>query len=84
MATTSRLQRARAVYRGLVDRGLAPKEAANMAAWIIGLDPDADGTGWTPTAIEGLLFMAWAVRRGRLVGDTLADPETLPWAVVWT
>lgn len=84
MAASSRLARARAVYRGLVDRGLAPKEAANMAAWIIGLEPDAAGTGWTPTAIECLLFMAWSVRSGRLVGDTLADPETLPWAAVWS
>lgn len=56
----------RVVYRSLLLRGLAPAEAANVAAFLVGLH--APGFRWTLRQVEALVAL-----RDRAQGS--ADPD---------
>src|SRR4051812_47085247 len=45
----------RATYRNLIIRGLAPDEAANMTAWLAGIE--VGESHWTLRQINELLFL---------------------------
>jgi len=73
---------ARATYRDLAARGLAPTEAGNVTAFMRGLRPAHQG--WTVAEIDRLLFLRFLVERGRLdpsgaavsaAADTAASPS---------
>jgi hypothetical protein len=51
-------------YRQLGALGLAPAEAANVAAYLIGLRPAAQG--WRIEEIDRLLFLRHLVTSGRI------------------
>jgi len=55
-----------ATYGDLGARGLAPKEAGNLTAYLRGLRPVDQG--WTVAEIDWLLFLRYLVDRGRLAG----------------
>ena len=52
----------RATYRGLIMRGLAPDEAANLTAYLAGID--VSGSHWTLRQINQLLFLRQMNRSG--------------------
>jgi hypothetical protein len=56
--------RARVVYRSLLLRGLAPAEAANVAAFLAGLR--CSGVRWTLPQVEALVDLRerWSATRG--------------------
>src|SRR4051812_9433495 len=58
----------RATYRNLIIRGLAPDEAANLTAWIAGLEV-ADAH-WTLRQVNQLLFLRDMNRAGRFAETT--------------
>src|SRR5918996_2573323 len=47
--------RTRATYRNLIIRGLSPDEAANLTAWMAGID--VGETHWTLRQVNQLLFL---------------------------
>ena len=53
-----------ATYRDLGAKGLAPREAGNLTAYLRGLRPVDQG--WTVAEIDRLLFLRYLVDRGRL------------------
>ncbi|MBA2382080.1 MAG: hypothetical protein H0V73_08215 [Chloroflexi bacterium] len=53
----------RATYRSLMMRGLAPDEAANLTAWMAGIN--VGGSHWTLRQINQLLFLRRMNRSGR-------------------
>jgi hypothetical protein len=52
----------RATYRSLIIRGLAPDEAANLTAWLAGIEV-GDGH-WTLRQVNQLLFLREMNRAG--------------------
>jgi hypothetical protein len=60
-ATTPELL-TRATYRNLIIRGLAPDEAANLTAWLAGIE--VSGSHWTLRQINQLLFLREMNRSG--------------------
>lgn len=52
----------RSTYRNLIIRGLAPDEAANLTAWIAGIN--VGESGWTLRQINQLLFLRQMNRNG--------------------
>jgi hypothetical protein len=60
-----------ATYRDLGARGLAPREAGNLTAYLRGLRPVDQG--WTVAEINRLLFLRYLVERGRLGGHPVVD-----------
>jgi hypothetical protein len=52
----------RATYRSLIIRGLAPDEAANLTAWMAGID--VGDSRWTLRQINQLLFLRQMNRSG--------------------
>src|SRR3954453_20625594 len=58
----------RATYRNLIIRGLAPDEAANLTAWIAGLE--VGDAHWTLRQINQLLFLREMNRSGRFAEAT--------------
>jgi hypothetical protein len=52
----------RATYRNLIIRGLAPDEAANMTAWLAGIE--VGESHWTLRQINELLFLRQMNRSG--------------------
>jgi hypothetical protein len=53
----------RTTYRNLIMRGLAPDEAANITAWLAGID--VGGSRWTLRQINQLLFLRQMNRTGQ-------------------
>jgi hypothetical protein len=45
----------RTTYRNLIMRGLAPEEAANLTAWMAGIN--VAGSHWTLRQVNQLLFL---------------------------
>ena len=62
-----------ATYRALLVRGLAMGEAANLTAWLAGIDV---GTGrpWRIAEVDRLLFMRNLCQTGRLGSDDGVAP----------
>ena len=54
----------RATYRNLIIRGLAPDEAANLTAWLAGIEVGA--AHWTLRQVNELLFLREMHRAGHL------------------
>jgi hypothetical protein len=54
--------RTRATYRNLLIRGLAPDEAANLTAWLAGIQ--VGESRWTIAQINQLLFLREMNRSG--------------------
>lgn len=52
----------RATYRNLILRGLAPDEAANLTAWLAGIEVGA--SHWTLRQVNQLLFLRKMNRSG--------------------
>lgn len=52
----------RATYRSLISRGLAPDEAANLTAWLAGIE--VGDSHWTLRQINQLLFLRQMNRAG--------------------
>jgi hypothetical protein len=52
----------RATYRNLIIRGLAPAEAANLTAWMAGIN--VGDSSWTLRQINQLLFLREMNRTG--------------------
>jgi hypothetical protein len=63
--------RTRATYRNLLIRGLAPDEAANLTAWLAGIQ--VGESRWTLTQINQLLFLREMNRSGHF-----SEPGTQP------
>jgi len=57
----------RATYRSLLMRGLAPDEAANLTAFLVGIS--IAESGWTLRQVNQLLFFR-EMRRGGRFGET--------------
>jgi hypothetical protein len=55
----------RATYRGLILRGLAPDEAANLTAYLAGIA--VGGSHWTVAQINQLLFLREMNRTGYFI-----------------
>lgn len=66
----------RVVYRSLLLRGLSPAEAANVAAFLVGLH--APGFRWTLRQVEALVALRERVRSSRDPDDR-AVPQ-LTWS----
>lgn len=58
----------RATYRALLARGLTPGEAANLTAYLAGIEV-GQGRPWRLADIDGLLFLRELCRTGRLGAD---------------
>jgi hypothetical protein len=52
----------RATYRNLIIRGLAPDEAANLTAWLAGIE--VGDAHWTLRQVNQLLFLRQMNRAG--------------------
>jgi hypothetical protein len=71
----------RATYRALLVRGFTPGEAANLTAYLAGIEVGA-GRPWRLADIDRLLFLRELCRTGRLgVDDGLAG-NAMPAGVV--
>jgi hypothetical protein len=70
MATQDRDQGSptRATYRALLVRGFTPGEAANLTAYLSGIEVGA-GRPWRLADIDRLLFLRELCRTGRLGAD---------------
>jgi hypothetical protein len=58
----------RATYRSLIIRGLAPDEAANITAWLAGIE--VGESHWTLRQINELLFLREMSRSGHFIEST--------------
>jgi len=58
----------RATYRALLGRGFTPGEAANLTAYLAGIEVGA-GRPWRLADIDRLLFLRELCRTGRLGAD---------------
>ncbi len=58
----------RATYRALLVRGFTPGEAANLTAYLTGIEV-GHGRPWSLADIDGLLFLRELCRTGRLGAD---------------
>ncbi len=58
-------------YRALLVRGFTPGEAANLVAWIHGIQPDA-GRAWRIAEVDRLLFL-----RSRCMARTIGLDDGL-------
>ena len=58
----------RATYRALLVRGFTPGEAANLTAYLSGIEVGA-GRSWRLADIDRLLFLRELFRTGRLGAD---------------
>ena len=58
----------RATYRALLVRGFTPGEAANLTAYLAGIEVGA-GRPWRLADIDRLLFLRELCRTGRLGAD---------------
>src|SRR6266508_2288415 len=67
VASTASDVRTRATYRLLLMRGLAPDEAANLTAFMSGIQ--VGGQGWKLNQVNKLLFLRELNRSGRF-GET--------------
>ena len=64
-----------ATYRALLVRGFAPDEAANLTAYMAGIEI-GPGRAWRIADVDRLLFLRELCRTGRLgADDGLATPE---------
>lgn len=64
-----------ATYRALLVRGFAPGEAANLTAYMAGIEV-GPGRAWSIAEVDRLLFLRELCRTGRLgVDDGLAMPK---------
>jgi hypothetical protein len=61
----------RATYRNLIIRGLAPDEAANLTAWIAGID--VTESRWTLREVNELLFLREMNRAGQFAETERPD-----------
>jgi hypothetical protein len=52
----------RSTYRNLISRGLAPDEAANLTAWLAGIE--VGDAHWTLRQVNQLLFLRQMNRSG--------------------
>ena len=57
-----------ATYRALLVRGFAPGEAANLTAYLAGIDVDG-GRPWRIAEVDRLLFLRDLCRTGRMGSD---------------
>lgn len=68
----------RATYRALLVRGFTPGEAANLTAYLSGIEVGS-GRPWRLADVDGLLFLRELCRTGRLgADDGLASPAAGP------
>ncbi|MBI3746208.1 MAG: hypothetical protein HY264_06725 [Chloroflexi bacterium] len=58
----------RETYRALLLRGFSPGEAANLTAYLSGIEV-GPGRPWRLTDVDGLLFLRELCRSGRLGSD---------------
>lgn len=58
----------RATYRALLVRGFTPGEAANLTAYLAGIEVGS-GRPWRLADVDGLLFLRELCRTGRLGAD---------------
>jgi len=81
MATQYREEGAptRATYRALLVRGFTPGEAANLTAYLSGIEVGA-GRPWRLADIDRLLFLRELCRTGRLGADDGLVAPRLPLA----
>jgi hypothetical protein len=63
----------RATYRSLVQRGFTPGEAANLTAYLAGIEV-GQGRPWRLADIDRLLFLRELCRTGRLGADDGLQP----------
>ncbi|MBA3875949.1 MAG: hypothetical protein C0498_03285 [Anaerolinea sp.] len=64
----------RATYRALLVRGFAPGEAANLTAYLAGIEV-GQGRPWRLADIDRLLFLRELCRTGRLGADDGLAPS---------
>jgi hypothetical protein len=75
LATVAPDMAPRATYRNLLLRGLAPEEAANLTAYLCGIQ--VVETAWTIREVNRLLFLRELNRTGRF-GDHDGQPASEP------
>lgn len=63
----------RETYRALLLRGFSPGEAANLTAYLSGIDVNV-GRPWRLADVDGLLFLRELCRSGRLGSDDGLEP----------
>jgi hypothetical protein len=68
---------ARATYRALLVRGFTPGEAANLTAYLAGIEVGA-GRPWRLADIDRLLFLRELCRTGRVGADDGLAVTELP------
>ncbi len=67
----------RETYRGLLLRGFTPGEAANLTAFLVGIDV-VEGLPWRLADVDRLLFLRELCRSGQIgADDGLLPMETL-------
>lgn len=67
----------RETYRALLVRGFSPGEAANLTAYLAGIEV-GPGRPWRLAEVDGLLFLRELCKSGRLGSDDgLRSQETL-------
>jgi hypothetical protein len=64
----------RATYRLLLQKGLAPDEAANLTAWLFGIRIGSQR--WRLIEVNRLLFLRELSQGGRFGSDDGAEPAT--------
>lgn len=75
LATVTPDTATRATYRSLLLRGLAPDEAANLTAYLCGIQ--VAETAWTIGEVNRILFLRELNRAGRF-GDLDGNPTGEP------
>ena len=75
LATLTADTETRATYRNLLLRGLAPDEAANLTAYLCGIQ--LAETAWTIREVNRILFLRELNRTGRF-GDQDGHPASEP------
>ena len=63
----------RETYRALLLRGFSPGEAANLTAYLSGIDVNVTRP-WRLADVDGLLFLRELCRTGRLGADDGLEP----------
>ena len=63
----------RETYRALLLRGFSPGEAANLTAYLSGIDVNVERP-WRLADVDGLLFLRELCRSGRLGSDDGLQP----------
>ncbi len=68
---------ARETYRALLLRGFTPGEAANLTAYLAGIEV-GEGRPWRLADVDRLLFLRELCRTGRLGADDGLQPMETP------